>query len=308
MRIATFNVQNMRLIHGGKCDRLRGARDRPGNVPASAAERALDTIDRKMTAAVIRDADADIVALQEVFDLETLDYFHDRFLLPAGAGPYPYRVCEPGNDGHGYDVAIISRIPVERARSHATLRPADIGLCAPSGVDPQLPVFRRDCLAVEIVGLSFYVCHFKAPYPEPELAFAIRQTEAAAVRRLIERDFPDPETGRWLIVGDLNEHGRSPPAIRCLLDGFSVDLLERVPEGRRWSFHLEETERYSRPDTILVSPALAAEWSDATPELIREGMGYDSPRYGGDRLPGVGFHRPHASDHAALVVEVTGTS
>ena len=82
MRIATFNVQNLRLRHPDGGDRLDGARD--GD---AVEDSALDPMDRRLTAAVIRDVRADVIALQEVFDDETLDHFHDRAARPRRASP-----------------------------------------------------------------------------------------------------------------------------------------------------------------------------------------------------------------------------
>jgi exonuclease III len=97
MRIATFNVQNLRLRHPGGEDRLDGARD--GD---AAEDAALDPVDRRLTAAVIRDMRADVVALQEVFDSETLDHFHDRVLVPGGVAPYPHRAVFREMTGAGW--------------------------------------------------------------------------------------------------------------------------------------------------------------------------------------------------------------
>jgi hypothetical protein len=186
MRIATFNVQNLRLRHPGGEDRLDGARD--GDVTEDAA---LDPVDRRLTAAVIRDLRADVVALQEVFDSQTLDHFHDRVLVPSGVAPYPYRVCLPGNDGRGLDVAVMSRVRLGPVESHAGLRAADFGLDAPEGAGDQ-PVFRRDCLVVEAGRLTLFVCHFKAPWPDAAASWPVRRREAEAVRRIVEARFADP--------------------------------------------------------------------------------------------------------------------
>src|SRR5512145_124058 len=108
MRIATFNVQNLRLRHPAGRARLDGARD--ADVPEDSDQHAvaLDLADRRLTAAVLAHANAEVVCLQEVFDMEALDFFHDHLLRHAGARPYPYRFCLPGNDGAGRNVALMS--------------------------------------------------------------------------------------------------------------------------------------------------------------------------------------------------------
>jgi len=42
------------------------------------------------------------------------------------------------------------------------------------------------------------------------------------------------------------------------------------------------------------------------PWVVREGLSLEAGRRAGERLPEVGDHRPHASDHAALVVDLPG--
>ena len=87
MRIATFNLQNLRLRTRDGRSVLDGAadQDRPEMLRPNDLARA----DRVETARVIASAQADLVALQEVFDLAALDFFHDRFLLDAGSPLYP---------------------------------------------------------------------------------------------------------------------------------------------------------------------------------------------------------------------------
>jgi endonuclease/exonuclease/phosphatase family metal-dependent hydrolase len=298
MRIATFNVQNLRLRHASEGYRLDGARD--GNAVEDAS---LDPVDRRLTAGVIRDLGADIVALQEVFDAETLDHFHDRVLVPAGVAPYPHRVCLPGNDGRGLDVAVMSRVPPGAVASHAGLRAGDLGLDAQEG---DLPIFRRDCLMVEVGTLTLLVCHFKAPWPDADAAWTIRRQEAEAVRRIVETRFTATDA-LWLIAGDLNDPdppGSPGRAIAPLDAPFATDLTLRMPPDERWTLHDPATGRRFLPDAFLASPALAARWPDAVPEVIREGLSREAGP--GRRLPQVGAHRPHASDHAALVVDFPG--
>ena len=299
MRIATFNVQGLRLREG----RLSGARD---DDTAERDDAALDRRDRDLTARVIHGLNADVMALQEVFDRDALDHFHDEWLLPAGAAPYPYRACLPGNDGRGLDLALLSRIAPSELVSHADMRAADLGLPVPAGQHGDTPVFRRDCLRVELPGLTLFLVHFKAPYPDAAATQGVRLLEAAAVRALIERRFADPAQAMWLVLGDLNDpwDGGAPSGTGPLMAPFSVNLLERRPEGDRWSYHDAWSGRYGHPDKMLASPALARACAGAVPEVHREGMGLEARRNRGPHLAGVGRHRPHASDHAAIVIDL----
>lgn len=302
MRVVTFNVQNLRLLSGRGPRHLHGARDRDMSEDIT-----LDADDRHLTAELLRAADADVIVLQEVYDLETLEHFHHHFLVAAGLAPYPERICLPGNDGRGFDVAVLSRRRVQEQRGHAALTLHDLEIPAPDIVDPLSPVFRRDCLMVRIGWLTLFVGHFKSPYPDPVSAWRRRRLEALATRRLIERYFEVPEAGLWLVLGDLNEPadaaGMEASAIAPLREGFSVDLMGRVPAPDRWTYFDPDTGIYHCPDAMLASPALARAFPQAVPRILRAGLGYEAARFEGPHFDRVGYHRPHASDHAAVAID-----
>ncbi len=305
MRIATLNVQNLRLLNTDGGGQLHGAWDSD-----DPEDRALDSIDRRLTAELLNEVDADVVALQEVFDLATLGFFHQNFFLPTGGSPYPHRICLPGNDGRGLEVALLSRRDVQEIRSHAALTLAEVDIVPPRGVDLDLPVFRRDCLMVRIGPLTLFVCHFKSAYPDAAMAWTTRRLEALATRRLIQRYFQEPAKELWLILGDLNEPddpGASRQrAIAPLESEFAIDLMQRIPKNDRWTYYDEHSGLYHCPDALLASPALARQWPNAEPVVVRKGLGAESSRFRGARLSGVGKHRPHASDHAAVTIDFSG--
>lgn len=309
MRIVTFNVQNLRLRHPAGRARFDGARDYDMPADNTPDAVALDLADRRLTSAVLAQADADVICLQEVFDLATLDFFHDHLLRHAGAEAYPHRICLPGNDGGGRDLAVLSRRPLEDVRSHADLTPGDLGLSPPDGMRGDAPIFRRDCLSFRVGELTLFLCHFKAPWPDLQRAWPIRRMEAQAVRKLVERDCaPDP-AALWLILGDLNEPSDpadADPAIAPLLPPFSVDLLARMPKAERWTFYNAQEDQYACPDALLASPALAQRWPVAIPRALRAGLDRAAHRTTETRLTDVGAHRPHASDHAAIVLDLDG--
>ena len=161
MRIATFNLQNLRLRSRGGRRVLDGAADQ--DRPEKPRPTDLAWADRLETAKVIKRAGADVLALQEVFDLAALDFFHDRFLLAAGGPTYPHRFCLGGNYGRGLNVAALSRRRPLEVKSHAKLTGAELGLQdLPQGLRDQ-PIFRRDCLELRFDTVSLFVCHFKTP-------------------------------------------------------------------------------------------------------------------------------------------------
>lgn len=309
MRIVTFNVQNLRLRRPGGRPRLDGARDSDVPQDSTSEAAALDLADRRLTSAILSQAEADVICLQEVFDLATLDFFHDHLLRNAGLGTYPYRVCLPGNDGGGRDLAVLSRRPLHDVQSHASLVPADLCLAAPPGTRPDIPIFRRDCLFFRVGAASLFHCHFKAPWPDAIRSWPVRRLEAQAVRKLVEMRFGEDPAALWLIVGDLNEPAGDPdtdPAIAPVLPPFAVDLVARMPQQERWTFFDAQTGQYARPDALLGSHELARRFPDAVPVALRAGMDRDARRAAEKRFEDVGPHRPHASDHAALVLDLAG--
>ena len=302
MRLASFNVQNMRLRRRDGRSRLDGASDE-GKDRASA----LDFADRRLTASIVHRANADILCMQEVFDRETLDYFLDHLVQATGAAPYPHRICVPGNDGHGRDIAVASRLPIAEWKSHAHLTPADLGLEPPRGIAGDRPVFRRDCLQLRIGALTLFACHFKAPWPDEQAAWPVRRLEAMAVAELIRRAFREPETASWLVLGDLNEPARTEAgesALLALTQDLAVDLSSRMPAQERWTHYDGDTGLHSSPDRFLVSPVLARRFPDARPFALRMGMSRAAGT--GERLEDVGDRRPHASDHALMVLDLPG--
>lgn len=298
MRIATFNLQNLRLRSRQGRPVLDGAAD--GDVPEAERSVARDIADRERTAEVIRAAAADVVALQEVFDLAALDFFHDRFLRPSGIPAYPWRHCFPGNDGRGLNVAALCRRRPVRAISHASRSGRDLGL---TDLPPDLrdrPLFRRDCLQLDFETVTLFVCHFKAPYPDAARAHVVREAEARGVRRLVEARFAKPGHERWIVLGDFNEpargEGPTGSALGPLKTGFATDLMDRLTPGSDWTYETPVTHLHSRPDRILVSPRLAREYPEVRPQILRSGM---------KRAPDRAEH-PHASDHALVWAEFSG--
>lgn len=300
MRIASFNVQNLRLREDAGGAHFDGARDEiVALTQLGPADRALDHEDRALTARLIAEADADVLALQEVFSQRTLDSFHDAHLAPIGAR-YPHRVCIPGNDGRRH-VALMSRHALRDVQSHAALTYADLGLSPPDGEPATARVFRRDCLAASIGPLLLLNVHFKAPADASSLA--VTRLEALGVREIVERRFAAPAGALWLVLGDVNVNDApSGDVLDVLTRDFAVDLAASLPAAERWTFFGAESGRYARSDRMLASPALAS--LRPTFEVRREGMSRAAAAYAGRRLQGVGLVRPRASDHALLAIDL----
>lgn len=202
------------------------------DVPSTAdLEAKLDLLGR-----VVRRADADVVALQEVEKAELLRSLATR----AG---YSWMVFEEGNDVvRGIDVGLLSRVPLDGHRSHAGDPLPDV-LGAPPGYR-----FSRDCLEVHLDPLVILVNHFKSQATGGRESDAKRRAQAL---RVAEIAAGHPYTA---VVGDLN----APPeswSLEPLLQGALVDVFA----GRRLDERATyvDGKRKAALDYVLLSEALA---------------------------------------------------
>ncbi len=363
IRIATFNVENLMArfdFSGFSNERVRDRTIAMLNVAnekqyqqleqARVVAHADDT--RQMTALAIADTGADIICLQEVENMQALEAFEHGYLYKMASAGYKQKFLIDGNDSRGIDVAVMARettrggeeIEFVRATSHAHLTYQDLGIhnaqLEEMGEQSHEKVFRRDCLEMDFkVGgrpLTLYVSHFKSMGTHRrgvvgrDYTMPVRQAEAKAIRRIIERRFGKGKTDskRWLVCGDLNDY-RSRLVVKgdrqqgfeyehlverisgvdpLLADGFSVDLISRRPKRDQWTlFHSRgiEDQHLCQLDYILASPSLAGLNKKAMPEIIRNGQPWRTPFPPGqevERYPRTGWDRPKASDHCPVVV------
>jgi hypothetical protein len=277
-----------------------------------------------LQALALRDTHADLIALQAVPDMATLDGFRSAMAELVGRR-YHEALLLQGNDATTGSPAVLGDLAVVQARSHRTLSFATIGRLPPPDLEPTSPVFARDCLevAIEHEGrrLTLFVCHFTDPPPGPrspeteEPARQRRLAEAAAVRWIIEHRFAAPKRAEWVVLGNLGDqateadgtpvanHGLGP----LLARGFAVDLAEHGTNlpPQRWTRFSPDTGRYLRPDHVLLSPALARRNQDSRMRIIRAGLPHRAERHVGPRYPRIGWLEPAASWSCPVVVELT---
>ena len=219
----------------------------------------------------------DVLALQEIEDIETLAFFVRHEL--GNANPYPYFTLIEGNDPRLIDLAVISKYPIGAVTSwqHAT--------------HPKLPqerVFSRDLLQVEILSknrkkrlFTLFNNHLKShfvPFTEDQAEGAKRanerrQLQAETIAEIVTEELrPD---SRYVIAGDMNDDPDSPflaPLIKHsrlqLINGLSQATETRpapestsAPKQRIWTHRFKPSGKpaeYSLFDHIWLSPTLAA--------------------------------------------------
>ncbi len=231
--------------------------------------------------------DADVLALQEVENLDALRRFNRDHL----AQPYAYEVLVEGNDPRFIDVAVLSRLPIANVTSHRFEVHPD---------DPMVPVFGRDLLELQVFNqtrgrklLTLFVSHLKSkfvPFDDPDPVATglandqLRTRQAETITRVVSgRTRPD---ARYLVLGDLNdapEAATLAPMVSGLglVDGLAGVIesgppppatAENSPTTVRWTHRhsvANAPDTFELFDQIWLSPALAGRVTHAEIERRR---------------------------------------
>jgi endonuclease/exonuclease/phosphatase family metal-dependent hydrolase len=255
-----------------------------------------DTEARALVAQRIRRMNLDVLAVQEVEDIDTLRQFNREDL----DGLYPHIVLIEGNDPRLIDVGVMSKLPIGSVTSWQR---------ATSPEAPEELVFGRDLLEVEILNsqrnaklCTLFNTHLKSNYVDfrtdpivgREAANLRRARQARVMTRIIkERMRPD---SRFVVVGDMNDTPDSAP-----LSAFAQDTELRMvnaldnprethpakpdnpmPSGPAWTHRFKtsgEPAHYALYDHIWLSPALAprrqAAWIDRRSKHAGDGSDHD---------------------------------
>jgi len=274
-----------------------------------------DDVSKQITAQAILATKADVLALQEVENLDALKRFRNLYL--GGRKAYPYVVAIDGNDPRLIDVAVLSRHPLVNIRSYQHL---------------WVPVWRsflysRDCLEVDVqlpgqATLTLYVNHLKSmmdrqdPCHGRKRTQAKREKQAATVKEIVTQRFGESAGQHpFIVLGDLNDYletdAQGNTGIAQLVQWDQVvNIVDRLPDEERWTQFFKGNKKcdlqaaYRQLDYLLLSKSLA-DANGNTPYIERRGMPKRADRYSGPRFPGVGLNGPKASDHCPVVVELT---
>ncbi|MCJ8518343.1 putative extracellular nuclease [Pseudorhizobium tarimense] len=365
VRLATFNIENLitRFDFSGFRNQLRQDRvlrlydvnDKEAYKQMEQARVIASTDDtRQLSALAIADADADILCLQEVDNMPALHAFEYGYLFRMVGNGYIQKYLIEGNDSRGIDVAVLMRektrtgevIELVDICSHAMLTYDDLDLfndaLAAGSLNRHDKLFKRDCLELDIrIGgrpLSLYVVHFKSMgnargESDGRLStMAVREAEAKAVRRIIERKFGQDRTAKanFAICGDMNDYqekvvvsgtrrsghsfdyeSEEESALNVFSgDGFAENVVQRRDAMDRWTLYHSrgpQEQHLCQLDYVWLSPALASRNAKMIPEIIRNGQPCRTPFPPGqevERYPRIGWDRPKASDHCPVVVDL----
>ncbi len=298
IRIATFNVENLfaRYNFGKNIDPLSAGA--VGFLINELAFTLHDDDSKKITAKAIKETKADVVCLQEVENMGTLERFVSRYL---GGQKYKYKMLIDSHDPRKIDVAVISKLPIVNTRIFRHERNAENTAW----------LFSRDCLEVTVKKdskeLTLYNNHFKSMVDGRDETKEKRKSQAERVADIIdERWGKNNYKGNFVVLGDFNDYVDSNTSLTALTQhqGLENILLRISSEDDRWTHYWAGGNKYKQIDFILLGKELAEKNKNEKPVIVRKGLPFRAENHKGDRYDGVGEEEPKASDHCPVYIDI----
>lgn len=343
IRIGTFNCENLYVFHRlrkldirfelrKKLDPNKAYKEKlakikydKSGVPITSLEQGWEIKDsqRTITARSIVENQPDIIALQEVENLDTLNKFYRDFMQKLKVNDLrgvlntskkvrwdmKYRILVDGNDNHRIDVALMSRFPIKNIRTH---------IWDPQKNSPH-PMFPRDCLEVDVEVsknkiITFLVNHFTSRLSDK--TGDKRKRQANEVIDILHNRFGEKLDGEnFVILGDLNDSPKDISLKTTLYNSKHklIDPLKQLPEQERWThfWYNDETgkaKETSQLDHIILSPSFKK--SNSQVRIERRGLLQtvkDLNNVGNIPVPFDGVSRElntEGSDHCAVYVDL----
>lgn len=212
---------------------------------------AVNVIATRMTARVIKDVNADILAVIEAEDRIALKRFNDQLLKSINA-TYDCIMLIDGNDDRGIDVGLMTKSDI------------NIGAIV-SHVDDSTDgerIFSRDCpeftISVGDQRLLILVNHLKSKgYGTPASSNARRKAQATRVREIYDLRRAEG-VDSIIVVGDFNDTPDSDPLSPLLGNGSDLRDITEHPhfegDGRPGTYGNGTAS--NKIDYVLLSPAL----------------------------------------------------
>lgn len=217
----------------------------------SVDERAVDNTGR-----VVRDVDADILAVVEAENRVVLDQFSEMVLDRVGGNPYEHVMVIDGNDARGIDVGLMTRggFDIGDMRSHVD----DLD------VDGD-PIFSRDCPEYSVTtpaGERIWLLpnHFKSKYGGNTPASRARRRAQAARTAEIYAALRSAGEDHVVVLGDFNDTPGSDSLAPLLGRNTDLEDVSTHPSFDPGEFPGIGTFRLGNDnqkiDYLLLSPAL----------------------------------------------------
>ncbi|POY37956.1 hypothetical protein C3K47_05380 [Solitalea longa] len=317
-RIATFNVENL-FNRYAFLDQPWDERNYENFIQAvglvsiagrdgSLVAYSTTNIQRNNTAQAILDIEPDILAVQEIENIETLRIFNNEFLDDY----FDRIIVIEGNDPRGIDLGLMikNNFPCEvlNIRTHVDDGVTKRQTVVNFGYKVRGSVFSRDCLEVDIkVGnsqLCLLVNHLKAQDQTPN-SKERRKKQAEKVAEYVTRIVADGKSP--IVLGDLNTdilRNHNDDSLQSLNDHPNLTepfLAEAIPLD--WCSHYYTSgKKISKLDYIFVHKDLETAIVDKG--IWRKGLTLKCKQYTGDRYPTIGLEHTEASDHCPVWVEL----
>jgi endonuclease/exonuclease/phosphatase family metal-dependent hydrolase len=261
---------------------------------------AVNEIATQMTARVIKDVNADILAVVEAEDRIALTHFNQQLLKPMNA-EYSEIMLIDGNDERGIDVGLLTKSGIQIGAVESHINDRDL--------QANRPIFSRDCPEYTVridnsTSILILINHFKSKgYGDAKTSDLRRTAQAQRVREIYDRRRAEGIES-IAIVGDLNDTPDSDPLKPLLSNGADLRDISAHPafdgDGRVGTY--KNGTAANKIDYLLLSPALF--------DLVKAGGIFRKGVWGGAK----GTLFPHyeemtkpvhaASDHAAIWADI----
>ena len=314
IKVATFNCENLFARYKFKSDVDTDTAIKDGWLPHERFFHINNETEKRLTAEAIKETKADVIALQEVENLQVLKRFRNNYLL--GTRKYKYICIVEGNDPRFIDIAVLSKYPIEKIDTHIHEYNKKL----------RMFTFSRDCLECDILipntskKIRMYVNHFKSmmdkssPCEGRKVTRKKRIAQSIRVKEIVSEEISNGNRG-FVILGDFNDYlqkdEQGAPGIAELVNWNEVEnVVNRLPENERWTHYFKGRSRcdipevYKQLDYILVSKSLVKKNENKKPKIIRKGLPLRAAKYEGERFEGVGQTSPKSSDHCPVIMEL----
>lgn len=259
---------------------------------------AVNELATRMTAKVIEQVGADVIALIEAESRPSLVKFHDEVLTLTHGISYDHIMLIDGNDDRGIDVSIMSRngFTLDSIRSH---------------VDDQESgnrIFSRDCAEYQFTTpanhrLVVLVNHFKSKGFGSQTSNNKKRKLQAQRVKAIYQSLRDGGASNVAVVGDFNDTPDSDPLASLLQDTDLKDIAQHPAfddQGRPGTFG--NGTKANKIDYILLSPALFAKVTGGS--IFRMGVWGGTNGTLFPHFPEITKAAEAASDHAAIIADI----
>ena len=235
---------------------------------------------RKAVQKTLLSIHADVVALEEVCDLDALQEIRNS--LAAGGVDYPHWEFVEGPDPYIH-VAVLSRFPIIARRSHTN----EAFL-----LNGRRHAVSRGFAEVDIrvrtnYSFTLFAAHLKSKRVAASANEAdLREEEALLLREFIDQRLNSNPNAKLAVVGDFNDT-KDSLAMRTVLGRGNLTLVDtrpaEIPAGKAssnrarnalrevtWTEYFAKEDLYTRIDYILLSKGMAREWDAAHTKIHLE--------------------------------------